>query len=94
MHGNRVANAQLNKAFIILEWDFKHSDSTRKCQVHPNLTLELLSKMRLDKSRRNMIVFTKSKICGCTALNYFGVFRQCLRSRYRIVLSCNQVSSK
>lgn len=46
MHGNRVANVQLNKTFVILELGFKHSDSTRKCQVHLNLILEQLSKMR------------------------------------------------
>lgn len=50
MHNNRVANAQLNKAFVIFNLDSKHSDSTRKCQMHLNLILEQLSKMHLDKS--------------------------------------------
>lgn len=85
MYSNRVANAQLNKAFVIFKLDSKRGDSTRKCQVHLSLMLEQLSKLHLDKSERKMIAFTKSKICSCTALNYFSVFRQCLRNHCRIV---------
>lgn len=62
-----------SKAFVILKLNSRHRYSSRKCQMHLNLTLEQLSNMCLDKSERKMIAFIKSKIRSCTALNYFSV---------------------
>lgn len=59
MH-NKVANAQLDKAFVIFKLDSKQSGSTWKCQVHLHLVLEQLSKMYVLQSERVMMSFTKA----------------------------------